>query len=177
MNANLKTRRLFFALWPTEPVRKSIVEAALPVSQKIKGRIIQPHNLHITLHFIGQVSEDIKDCMHNAAHAVAGKSFHVDLDRFGHFPRAKVFWMGAQVLPAELTRLHDKLGDALEKCGYQCDKRPYNPHVTLMRKCMRINAGQPGFSIPWAVNEFVLVESIQDVSGVNYQVIEHYPLS
>ena len=48
-----KTNRLFFALWPTEQVRRSIVDAALPLSSQLEGRSIRPQNLHITLHFIG----------------------------------------------------------------------------------------------------------------------------
>jgi len=177
MNANLKTRRLFFAFWPSELVRKSVVEAVLPVVRNLRGHVIQPHNLHITLHFIGQVSAEVKACIHEAAQTVTGESFSVNLDYFGHFSRAKILWMGPSTVPAELIRIHDQLGEALERCGYQCDKRPYSPHVTLMRKCKKISSRQQEFSILWTVNEFVLVESIQDNSGVNYQVIERYPLS
>jgi len=177
MNISLKTRRLFFALWPGEHVRHSIIETLSRVSPQIKGRVMQPHNLHITLHFIGQVSAEVKACMHEAAQTVSGESFSLDLDDLGHFSRAKILWMGPSTLPAELIRLHDKLGEALSRCGYQCDKLAYSPHVTLMRKCKKIGREQQGFSIPWTVNEFVLVESVQDVSGVKYRVIEQYPLS
>jgi 2'-5' RNA ligase len=45
-----------------------------------------------------------------------------------------------------------------------------------MRKCARPKAVQNELTIPWSANEFVLVESIQTESGVDYQVIEHYPL-
>jgi 2'-5' RNA ligase len=177
MSNHIKTHRLFFALWLSDLARDSVLEAALPVTRKLDGRNILPHNLHITLHFIGQVSAEVKACMHEAAQTVTGESFSVNLDHFGHFSRAKIFWIGPSTVPAELVRLHDKLGEALSRCGYQCDKRPYNPHVTLMRKCKKISSGQQKFSISWTVNEFVLVESVQDVSGVNYQVIESYPLS
>lgn len=169
--------RLFFALWPSELVRQSVINTAMPLARKLDGRIIKRHNLHVTLHFIGQVSEEIKECMHEAAQTVTSESFSVNLDHFGHFSRAKIFCMGANTVPAGLIRLHDQLGEALSKCGYQCDKRPYSPHVTLMRKCKKVSSGQREFSIPWAVNKFVLVESVQDVSGLNYRVIERYPLS
>lgn len=173
----MKTRRLFFALWPTEQVRQSVIEAAKPVIQELDGRIIDPHNLHITLHFIGQVNEDIKDCMHAAARAVEGKSFKLELNRFGHFSRAKIFWMGSQDTPAKLIQLHDRLAKELSKCGYQCDKRPYNPHITLLRKVARREIKKQAFSIPWQVNDFALVESVQGTDGVEYLVIEQYPLS
>lgn len=169
--------RLFFALWPDEKVRHSIVETFTVTSPQMRGRVIQPHNLHITLHFIGQVSGDVKQRMHAVAQTVVGESFVVGLNCFGHFPKVKIFWMGPQKPPVELTQLHNKLGDALSKCGYQCDSRPYNPHVTLMRNCIEPVIRQPEFTIPWTVDEFVLVESSQGVSGVNYRVVEQYPLS
>jgi 2'-5' RNA ligase len=171
-----KTNRLFFALWPSEQVRRSIVDASLPLSSQLEGRVIRPQNLHITLHFIGQVTEDIKRCMHISAQTVSVDSFTVKLDRFGYFKRAKILWIGPRQLPDELVRLHQDLGKALSPCGYKSETRQYNPHVSLMRKCARPKAVQNELTIPWSANEFVLVESIQTESGVDYQVIEHYPL-
>jgi len=70
---------------------------------------------------------------------------------------------------------------ALENCGYQTEKRLFSPHATLKRKCVnpltKQIADQIYFSIPWFVSEFVLVESLSDKQGVNYKVIEKYPLS
>ena len=144
---------------------------------------MQPHNLHVTLHFIGSVTEDVKNCMHSAAQIISSNSFDCNLDRFGSFGRARILWMGCQNVSLELTQLHHKLGVALENCGYQnqSEKRVFSPHVTLIRKYVSPPgnqiAEQIGFSIPWRVEEFVLVESITYKEGVNYQVIENYPLS
>lgn len=177
MNNTLKTRRLFFALWPSDQVRQSIVETFSGISPQMNGRVIQPHNLHITLHFIGQVTEDIKDCMHDAALSINSKSFELDLDCFGHFRRAKIFWLGCQKPPHGASQLHNKLGLALGNCGYQSEIRAFTPHITLMRKCIKPALTSDDFSILWPVNEFVLVESIPDMHGVKYQVIEKYSLS
>jgi RNA 2',3'-cyclic 3'-phosphodiesterase len=177
----MKTRRLFFALWPSAQVRHSIVETFSQFPRPIKGRIMQPHNLHVTLHFIGSVTGDVKDCMHTAAQTIRSNSFECDLDRFGSFRRARILWMGCQNVSVELTQLHHKLAVALENCGYQSEKRVFSPHVTLMRKYVtplsNQIAEQIDFSIPWRVEEFVLIESITYKEGVNYQVIEKYPLS
>lgn len=177
----MKTHRLFFALWPSAQVRHSIVEIFSQLPQPAKARLMQVHNLHVTLHFIGSVTEDIKDCLHVAAHDFSEqgsvREFELNLDYYGHFPRAKILWMGAKILPDELIRLQKNLGVALSGGGYQSDKRPYNPHVTLMRKCTKPIAVQQKFSIPWTVDEFVLVESIPGDLGVNYRVMEKYPLS
>ena len=173
---NKKTHRLFFALWPSEQVRRSIADVALPVSSQLEGRVIQPRNLHITLHFIGQVTEETKRCMHTAAQSVSGKSFDVKLDYLGYFKRAKILWIGPKQLPDDLVHLHQSLGEALSFCGYETEERKYNPHVSLMRKCTRPESVPHELAISWTIKEFVLVESIQTESGVNYQVIECYPL-
>ena len=177
MSNYIKTHRLFFALWPTDKVRQSLVELISQLPRQINGRAIQPQNLHVTLHFVGQVTEPTKDCMHAAAQSVNAQTFQLNLDCFGHFPKAKILWMGSQNTPAQLTQLHKKLGVAIENCGFNSDTRAFSPHVTLMRKCRKPDTAQSEFSLPWCIEEFVLVESITYKEGVNYQVIEKYPLS
>jgi len=176
MSNHIKTRRLFFALWPTDQVRQSIVEIFSQLPRQIKGRVIRPQNLHVTLHFVGQVTESTKDCMHAAAQSVSAEGVQLNLDCFGYFPKAKILWMGSQDIPAQLDHLHKKLGDVIADCGFKCDLRPFSPHATLMRKCSKPDTAQSDFSLPWRVEEFVLVESITYKEGVNYQVIEKYPL-
>jgi len=177
MNNIIKSRRLFFALWPSDEIRQNIVKTFSGLSLKGKGRAIQAGNLHVTLHFVGQVTEEVKDCMHRAAQSVDSHGFEFKLDCLGYFPRSKVMWMGAQEHSAELTSLYKKLGMAIASCGYQLDPRAYAPHVTLMRKCSKPDFRPVDLSIPWQVQEFVLVESINVEHGVQYRVIEKYPLS
>lgn len=176
MNNRQKTCRLFFALWPSDEVRQSIVQQLSCLSLRPNGRVVQTQNLHGTLHYVGQVTESTKDCMHVAAQSVNTEAFQLDLDCFGHFPKAKIFWMGTQNLPVQLVQLHKKLGAAIEGCGFNADTRPFSPHVTLMRKHSGPVPAKTEFSIPWRVEEFVLVESITYKEGVKYQVLERYSL-
>ncbi len=177
----MKTHRLFFALWPSAQVRHSIIETFLELSQPAKGRAVATHNLHVTLNFIGSVTDVNKDCLHVAAQGFVEqggvKGFDIDLDCYGYFSKAKILWMGMQNLPTELMQLQKNLGAAFSVCGHQSDKRLYNPHVTLMRKCTKPMVAEQMFSISWRVEDFALVESIQGESSVNYQLIEKYPLS
>jgi len=152
------------------------VEAAEPLLREMDARIIAPENFHITLHFIGSVTDEEKDCLHQAAGKVTFLPFDLSLDSFGFFDKAKVFWMGLQTAPAELSRLHENLGEALSACDYRPDPRPYSPHVSLLRKAGKIPVEYQPFSINWHVDEFVLVESISTTDGVIYKVIEKYPL-
>ena len=83
------TRRLFFALWPSDDIRNLIVENLKQLPKPLNGRPIQPENLHITLHFVGSVNEDIQACMQKAAATVYAEGFICHLDRYGYFPRPK----------------------------------------------------------------------------------------
>ena len=168
--------RLFFALWPPEQVRQSIAEASSRLPRMKRCRDVKHGNLHITLHFIGSVTEETRNCMHTAAASVDTASFELKLDHFGRFPRAKVLWMGCRDIPVEVRQLYEKLGVALKACGYQAEQRAFAPHITLKRKCIKPDIPGFDFSIPWTVNEFVLVESITHPQGVEYRIIDTYPL-
>lgn len=171
-----KKHRLFFALWPSPQVRASIVETAHPVLHELTGRLIPPEQLHITLHFIGSVTDETRICMDRAARCIKTKPFSITLSHFNFFSRAKVFYMGCNAIPTELRHLHQTLGEALGDCSYQQDEPEYTPHVSLLRKLKARQVESFKFSINWQVDEFVLVESSGTANGVGYNIIETYPL-
>jgi 2'-5' RNA ligase len=177
MDKHPKKRRLFFSLWPDEQTRHLIAETFSQLPQAKKGREMQLHNLHMTLYFIGSTTDDIKECLHTAAQTIHADSFALNLDHFGYFPRAKIFWMGCHESPHELIQLHDDLTAAIENCGYRPEKNVFIPHVTLMKKYVKPMSVQIDFSIQWPVDDFALVESRSDNNGVKYRVIEKYSLS
>ena len=176
MNSKAK-RRLFFALWPNDQIRHLIVEQFKQLPKALNGRAIQPHNLHITLNFVGSVNQDIQACMQAAAKTIRAKSFICNLDCFGYFSRSKTLWLGSQDTPAGLTHLHNELSEALTNCGYSAEKRIFKPHITLIRKCTLEDSPKTDFSIAWPIDSFALVESHRDQHGANYQVIETYPFA
>lgn len=171
------THRLFFALWPDDEVREALVKGLMQTPQyQMHGRIMDPANLHITLHFIGNVSSEQKDCLRQAAQSIRGEAFKLRLDYYGHFYRARVFWMGCRQVPDELKNLYQELGVALERCNYQMERRPYAPHVTLMRKLNRPGDMPQPQVIEWPVRAFALVQSETQPEGVRYKVMDYYPL-
>ena len=114
--------------------------------------------------------------MHASATTIRADRFVCNLDCYGYFPRAKIFWMGCKETPNELIQLHRKLGTALENCAYRAEDRSFTPHLTLMRKCEQAELIQAEFSIKWPVDKFALLESHSGRHGVNYRLIETYPL-
>jgi len=173
----MKTRRLFFALWPTDEIRHAIVKIFSQLPQALAGRMTPLPNLHLTLYFTGCVSDEVKDCMHQAAGSIKANPFSFNLDSFGMFSTAGILWMGCREAPVELLQLNKSLGEAIDCCDYMQDKTAYVPHVTLLKKCKHPVIQQCVFSLPWSVDAFVMVESCTSEKGVNYRVIEKYPLS
>ena len=114
--------------------------------------------------------------MHEAAGSIRFRPFQLSLDRFGHFKKARVMWMGMNTMPAELDSLHDDLGEVLSGCEFDCDKRPYAPHLTLVKKCTDPVPEYEGPPVAWTVDGFVLVESVPCDGGVTYQVLERYTM-
>tara|TARA_R110002073_G_scaffold5462_2_gene33652 strand:- start:3169 stop:3735 length:567 start_codon:yes stop_codon:yes gene_type:complete len=172
-----KIHRIFFALWPDDATRKQIVVSFKQLSiDKKRGRIVSFDNLHITLHFVGNVNQQKLDCLHRAAQTVKAGSFNLELDHYGYFNKPKVLWMGLKQTPEALETLHKTLGESLAECDFQVERRPYAPHMTLMRKPTQLEAFEKIKPIYWQVKSFVLVESISIEGGVRYEVREQYML-
>jgi len=171
-----KDSRIFFALWPDAALRKRLSLRAHLIPVERPARRVPDHNLHLTLHFIGNVSFDELDCLQPAARKLVAPRFELSLDCYGHFAKPRVAWLGCGEVPEALQMLHQQLGECLQPCGYRPEKRRYNPHVTVARKMKSAPAMEMFEPLGWKVDNFVLVESRAVDGGVRYEVIETYPL-
>jgi 2'-5' RNA ligase len=77
----MKDIRLFFALWPDEALRLHLQEAATTIPTEAGGRRVPGANLHLTLHFIGNVYFEQMDCLQAAARTVDASAFDLTIDR------------------------------------------------------------------------------------------------
>jgi 2'-5' RNA ligase len=167
-------QRLFFALWPSEALRQTITPL-LKLHQQCGGKGHPPANLHLTLNFLGGVEKTTRDCLEQASSEIVVPPFELILDRFGYWPRPRVMWLGCSETPSPLTELVTALDAVVEGCGLVQEHRPYQPHMTLLRKAGKA----PGESPPelhWPVNEFVLAESVSTPGGVEYRVLRRWGL-
>lgn len=168
-------RRLFFALWPDGAVRAALA-GVLEDEPPRTGRCVPAGNLHLTLAFVGTVTAEQRACMEIAAAAVEAAPFTLTLDRLGYWPRPRVVWAGTGVTPAALRALVARLTTGLSGCGYAPEQRPYQAHVTLVRKA---SAGPQRREIPpivWTAADFCLVESVAGDGGSVYRVLARWPL-
>ena len=171
-----KDIRLFFALWPDDALRAELHRASNTITVERPARRVPHYNLHLTLHFIGNVFLGKMDCLRQQARLVEAEAFEISIDRQGNFRKPRVAWLGCREIPLALRELHKQLGQRLQLCDYRPETRHYNPHVTVARKIGAI-ADSPGFApIAWKVDAFSLVEVRQIENGVQYRVIETFPL-
>ncbi len=169
--------RLFFALWPDDSLREQIARVRQSLPGLERGRLLVDGNLHLTLHFLGNIELEQIDCFVQQAGKVRAKTFDLELETPGYFKRPQVAWLGCQRIPAELVELHHQLGSYIEACGFKVETRAYNPHMTLARKIRK----RPDFpktvqTLSWNVDRFVLIKSVSVEGGVEYRVRESYPL-
>ena len=171
-----KDIRLFFALWPDDVLRDQLHRAGNTVSVERPARRVPYSNLHLTLHFVGNVFFAQMDCLRQQARLVKADAFGLDIDCQGYFSRPRVAWLGCREIPAALNKLHERMGQCLQSCDYKPEARQYNPHVTVARKIGTITESASFAPITWKVDSFSLVEVCQIENGVQYRVIETYPL-
>jgi len=100
-------------------------------------RWVAPQNLHLTLRFLGQVTEPmvaaIQDGLEPAAKNLA--PFEVTAAGIGVFPDAqhpKVVWVGLRDDGA-FVRLHAAVSEVLARMGFAPDDKPFRSHVTIGR--------------------------------------------
>jgi len=171
MSVQTKSQRLFFALWPDNKVRKAISAVGKRAAQQHQGRLVATDNLHLTLSFLGNVSNSQRDCIGRLAESISITPFSLCLEHLGVFPRARVLWLGIKEQPNPLKQLAARLDKGARDCGIQLADQGFTPHVTLMRKVNQLHEFEVE-PIHWDVNQFCLVQSVSHPQGVEYRVLK-----
>ena len=165
-------RRLFLALWPNDTLRRQLAA----VARRCSRHPVPVANLHMTLVFLGRSSEMQRQCYCQAVSDIRLESFEMQLDYLGAWARQGIQWLGCSSVPAVLPELVRELGSALAECEFETDKRSFVPHVTLSRKEKNPRPRAGLEPVRWRVREFVLVESRPVAQGVEYTVLQSWPL-
>ncbi len=170
-----RSRRLFFALWPDEEVRRELaaLQALLPQEE---GNWVHGADLHMTLRFLGAVAPERQGCISQAAEQLREAPFELEITHLDYWSRPRIAWAGPDETPAGLSRLVADLGSALTTCGFPPENRPYRPHVTLVRKTRPSGIIRLDTPVRWPVDSFALVESRPGGKPPWYRVVETWPL-
>ena len=147
---------------------------------------VDPGNLHLTLRFIGEITENLAADVDEALARIKARRFTLQLAGTGIFGgrRPRALWVGVERSP-ELVKLHDKIEQALIRTGVESEPRKFAPHVTLARlrdpelgKLGHFLAATAQFrAAPLPVEHFSLIASFPTKAGSVYEDQADYPLS
>jgi len=110
----------------------AIQEQLRPVSAS--ARWIAVESIHITLRFIGEVSEERREDIDTALGGLTWKPIPIVVRGVGFFPGARsprVLWAGLEA--ATMEGLAKEIDSRLERAGFDREKRAFRAHLTLAR--------------------------------------------
>ena len=99
------------------------------------GRFSLPENLHLTLAFLGECTQDQISAAKNTMTTVSFEPLTLTIDHIGYFKRdsRSIYWAG--VNPCRpLLDLQCNLFESLRSFGFMLENRKYSPHITLARE-------------------------------------------
>lgn len=104
-------------------------------SYAVKGNFSLIDNFHVTLAFLGQIEAKRAGQALWAIRETEVAPMMLTFDRAGRFRRENgdVWWIGIRK-NAGLSALQKNLAENLAQAGFQLEKRPFKPHLTLGRQ-------------------------------------------
>jgi RNA 2',3'-cyclic 3'-phosphodiesterase len=176
MEPNAPTRRLFFALWPSEVLREQLAAASRHIVARGGGRSIPPQNFHITLAFLGSVAATQVPAVTAAAAAIEGAPLQLSIERLEVWRSAGILCLTPAPSPP-LSDFVDRLRIKLLAQQVEPDQKEFRPHVTLARDWRDFGVEGSVGPFEWRADEFVLIESAATRDGSSYRIIGRWPLT
>ena len=155
----------------------------------LNARWARVEGLHVTLKFVGEVSDAKVADMRAALQSVKTFPFEVRFEGIGFFPNpkaARVFWIGVDGGDA-LPQLAASVDSALDTIGFAREEKAYHPHLTLaragshpLRELQPLLADSPrGLSTTFGTmtaREFFMYQSQLQKGGSRYTKLERFDL-
>ena len=130
--------RAFLAI----PLPRQLQESIRVIQTELQASIAEarwtrPENLHLTLHFFGEIDQETLEKLKVSVLSIKGcqRPFQVEVKGLGAFPnpyRPRVIWLGLKPR-GQLEQLHRAIEPCLSQAGLTTDSRPYSPHLTIGR--------------------------------------------
>jgi 2'-5' RNA ligase len=131
--------RTFLALDLDTPIRRAIAASAAELpADGAKVRWVEPHNLHLTLKFLGDVPDADVVNVCRAVEAVADGLDPLTFDVLGlecapDRGPVKMIWAGVRDPDGRLADAFGRLETAMEALGFDVERRAFRPHITVGR--------------------------------------------
>ena len=101
----------------------------------IKAKPVELNNMHFTVQFLGEVSEEMVRKISDALNSIEFSTFSISFMGVGVFPKPsfpRVIWIGTNDGVNELEKLAEMIRTKLSQIGFHPDKK-FKPHVTIFR--------------------------------------------
>ena len=101
----------------------------------IKAKPVELYNMHFTVQFLGEVSEEMVKKISAALTSIDFSVFSIGFASIGVFPKPsfpRVIWIGTNDGVNELEKLAEMIRSKLSQLGFSPDKK-FKPHVTIFR--------------------------------------------
>jgi 2'-5' RNA ligase len=164
-------KRLFFALWPDAATRQLCQQITNSLSKH--GSPVNAMNFHVTLAFLGQVDSQQQIALTQAASRIQFTAMKLSFNRLSYWKKPGIVCLSTDHPDPATSDLAEQLAQIGRLNGLQMDERPFQPHVTLLRKAHSLPRldFEP---IHWQAKRFCLVESYSKPAGVEYRVLEQW---
>jgi RNA 2',3'-cyclic 3'-phosphodiesterase len=136
--------RLFIGIELPEDVRRSAASAADRLRRSIERaaarsvvRWVPAENLHVTVWFLGEVRDaDVEGLIAALRPPLGVGAFVLRIDGAGAFPPSgppRAIWLDLASGREGLLSVYERLRARLTPLGFEPEKRPYSPHLTIGR--------------------------------------------
>ena len=154
---------------------------------------VDPHGIHLTLKFFGNINAAWKEPVLEAMGDVGRQAapFDLALSSLGVFPnerQPRVLWSGVNGDMEALAGLQEEVEQAMLGLGFRREKRRFNPHLTIGRVRASVGKGARqqignvmsatdlGPVESWTVDSMHLVQSTLTPQGAIYDSLGFAPL-
>ena len=177
---------LNFSVAVTRKIAEEIERRKAPMAEAgFRIAWVPAANLHLTLHFLGSIGEELLEGVIGACKRVAAEHAPFDaraagLGAFPSLARPSVLWVGVDA-PAALSALQRDVEAAMVELGFDKEERAFHPHVTAGR----VKQGHGPADAAWSgtvdcgscpLGEIVVYESRTRSAGAEYVARARVPL-
>ncbi|MBE9607977.1 RNA 2',3'-cyclic phosphodiesterase [Chitinilyticum piscinae] len=173
----MTNKRLFIALPLPDPLRHTICNIRDALHGQCQGRPVASANLHLTLAFLGDTPDKALPDIQALLAGLPDNYGTLILDELGCFRQqhGHVVWLGCSTIPAALAAGLAQLQQGLRALGLPVEKRPWQPHITLLRDAAPWQA-RLAPTLEWQTGAAGLYASTLTPQGPSYTRIDSiYP--
>ncbi len=130
--------RSFIAIESSEKAQKSLKI----IQSELEGtgadlKTVKPENIHSTLRFLGNISEDkLEDVKKALEDTKKLGPFKIEIQGLGIFPSPsfiRVIWAGVSEGSEKMKQLREKINQSLKKINFPSEDKDFIPHFTIAR--------------------------------------------